>query len=78
MTELTIPETVTSIGTTAFKDNYSMLRLRFLPATPPTVANSNAFTGIPANCVVEVPAASLEAYKNATNYGTIAAQMVGV
>lgn len=78
MTELTLPETVTSIGANAFYNTFSMLRLRFLPTTPPTVANANAFTGMPATCIVEVPAASLDAYKNATNYGTIAAQMVGV
>ena len=76
-TEWTIPETVANIGARVFENNYSLLRLRFLPTTPPTVSNANAFTGIPTSCIVEVPAASLEAYQNATNYGTIAAQMVG-
>lgn len=78
VTELTIPETVTSIGSNAFNNNHSMLRLRFLSTTPPTVANANAFTGIPTTCVVEVPTGSFEAYRNATNYASISAQMVGV
>lgn len=76
--ELTIPVGVTSIGASAFNTCSSLMTLRFLPTEPPAVANANAFTGIPTLCRVEVPAASLEAYQNATNYASIAAQMVGV
>ena len=78
LVELTIPSKVTSIAAGAFANNNRVERLRFLSNTPPSVANANAFSGIPATCVVEVPVASLDAYKNATNYGSIAAQMVGV
>ena len=73
-----IPASVTSIAANAFQYDRGMRRMRFLPTTPPAVANANAFEGIPADCVVEVPASSLDAYKNATNYSGIAAQMVGV
>lgn len=76
--EFNIPLNVTDIATKAFYRCYSMKRLRFYPITPPVVANADAFTDIPTTCVVEVPAESLEAYKNATNYAGIAAQMVGV
>lgn len=76
--ELDIREKVTAILESALSGCSGMRRLRFRPTKPPTVANANAFTGIPASCVVEVPAASLEAYRNATNYAPIAAQMVGV
>ena len=76
--EFEIPATITSIGAQAFYRCYSMQSLRFKPATPPTVANANAFKDIPTTCVVEVPAASLAAYQAATNYSGIAAQMVGV
>ena len=76
--ELTIPSGITSIGAGAFNTCSGLMTLRFLPTDPPAVANANAFTGIPALCRVEVPAASLEAYQNATNYASIAAQMVGV
>ena len=74
---VSVASTVTSIGAQAFQYCGARL-LKFLSATPPTVANANAFTSIPADCVVEVPAASLTAYQNATNYASIAAQMVGV
>lgn len=75
---LEIPELVTSIGANAFNSCTSIRMLKFLPTTPPAVSNANAFADFPTDCVVEVPAASLDAYKNATNYGSIAAQMVGV
>ncbi len=69
---------IRTIAASSFANMYSLKRLCFRSTTPPTVANANAFSGIPTSCVVEVPAASLDAYKNATNYSGIAAQMVGV
>ena len=63
-----IPSGVTSIGTYAFYYCYGLAKLRFLPSTPPTVANSNAFTNIPTDCVISVPTGSLSAYASATNY----------
>lgn len=76
--EMDLPETVATIGAGALSGCYSLMRLRFRSATPPTVANANAFANIPTTCVVEVPAGSLATYQAATNYGSIAAQMVGV
>lgn len=76
--EITIPNTVTTIGSSAFAGCEFLGKIRFLSTTPPTVSNANAFTGIPTDCVVEVPADSLTAYQEATNYSSIAAQMVGV
>lgn len=78
LTEMTIPKDVVSIKANAFAHCNRLLVLRFMPEVPPVVENANAFLNFPTTCVVEVPAGSLEAYKNATNYGTIAAQMVGV
>lgn len=78
LTSLVIPSKIKSIGGNAFNGCTSLLKIRFAPTTPPTVENANAFTGIPATCIVEVPADSLEAYQNATNYSGIAAQMIGV
>lgn len=76
--EFEIPSSVTSIGANAFSGTKRIKTLKFKPVSPPVVENANAFTNLNAACVVEVPAGSLDAYKNATNYGTIAAQMVGV
>lgn len=78
LVEITLPASVTEIGAQAFSNCLLLKRIRFLPETPPTVANANAFGGIPASCVVEVPANSLEAYQAAANYGSLAGQMVGV
>lgn len=78
LAKLEIPNTVTTIGSQAFLNCYSLSTLRFESATPPTVSNANAFSGIQATCVVQVPASALNTYKNAANYGTISAQMVGV
>lgn len=76
--ELNIPAKVTSIVAAGIRYCYSLARLRFNSTTPPTVGNVNAFAGIPTDCVVEVPAGSLATYQSATNYGTIASQMVEV
>lgn len=76
VTEITIPSQVSSIGTTAFQYCYGMQKMKFLPTTPPTVTNVNAFDNLPTTCVVEVPKGTLATYQAATNYGGIAAQMV--
>lgn len=76
--ELTIPAQVETINAYAFNGTSNLRRLRFERETPPSIANANAFTNFPTDCIVEVPAASLAAYQTATNYATIAAQMVGV
>ncbi len=76
--QLIIPPLVTSIGAGTFNVCSSLKKITFKPTTPPTVADSNAWTGVPADCVIEVPTANLSAYQAATNYGPIAAQMTGV
>ena len=63
----TIPNSVTSIGTQAFYNCYGLGFIKFTSQTPPTVANSNAWTGI-TDCIIYVPQGTLEAYKAATNY----------
>lgn len=76
--EVTIGSSVATIAATVFNGCISMRVLRFLPTTPPTVANSSVLSALPSVCRVEVPAESLETYKAATNYGSIADRMVGV
>lgn len=65
---LIIPSSVTSIGTNCFSNCYGLAELHFKSATPPTVANSNAFTNLPTDCKIYVPQGSLSAYTSATNY----------
>ena len=68
LTDITIPDSVTSIGTYVFNNCSGLAELHFLPTTPPTVANANAFSYIPADCKIYVPTGSLSAYTTATNY----------
>ena len=68
LSSITIPNGVTSIGPSAFLRCYGIARLYFLPTTPPSVSNSNAFSYIPTDCVIHVPVGSLSAYTSATNY----------
>lgn len=79
LSTITIPENVTSIATGAFNNCISMTEYHFLPTTPPTLANTNAFTNIPSTCVIYVPYSAdgsvLAAYQAATNWSTYASYM---
>ena len=68
LSSVTIPNNVTNIGTYAFQYCYGLAELHFLPTTPPTVSNSNAFSNVPTDCKIFVPAGSLNTYTTATNY----------
>lgn len=77
LVNLTIPESVTTINANAFSGCYGMAEYHFLPTTPPTLANTNAFTNIESWCVFYIPAESLSAYQEANNWSTYASRMVG-
>jgi hypothetical protein len=68
LVSIAIPKSVTSIGSNAFYNCYSLGKLRFNQTKPPNVSNSNAFTGIPTDCIISVPVASLGVYMVETNY----------
>ena len=72
---LTIPESVTSISANAFSYALALSEIHFKPTTPPTVANSNAFSTIPSDCIIYVPQGSLSAYQQATNWSQYSSQM---
>ena len=77
LASVSIPNGVTSIGSNAFNSCYGMAEYHFKPTTPPTLANTNAFTSIQSDCVMYVPAASLDTYKTANSWSTYASYMVG-
>lgn len=68
LTCLTIPSGVATIKGNAFFNCYSLAEMHFKPTAPPTVIASNAFSGIPADCVIYVPSGCLSAYMSAQNY----------
>lgn len=75
LTSLIIPSGVTSIGTGAFQNCTNMQEYHLKPTTPPTLAGTNAFSGIPADCIIYVPQGCLEAYQTATNWTAYAEYM---
>ena len=75
LTSLIIPDSVTSIGASAFSNCYGIAEYHLKSATPPTLSSSNAFNGIPDDCIIYVPQGSLEAYQTVTNWATYASHM---
>lgn len=74
---LTIPNRVTSISNSAFLVCSGVAEYHIRPTAPPKLASTNAFSSIPSDCIIYVPAASLEAYKTATNWSQYASYMRG-
>ena len=72
-----IPSSVTTISTSAFAYSNGATEFHFKSSTPPTLVNTNAFTGTSSASVFYVPSASLDAYKTANNWSTYASRMVG-
>lgn len=76
LAEITIPASVTSIGDYAFSQNASMATVICLATTPPTLG-MDVFS-LTTSSVIKVPAASVAAYKAATNWSSYADYIVGV
>ena len=79
LASIAIPNGVTSIESRAFNNCYGVAFYDFTAhTTVPTLANTNAFTGIPADCQIRVPASLVDTWKAATNWSTYADHIVGV
>ncbi len=78
LSEIDIPSTIKTIGANAFSNCYGMTKYDFTKLKDvPTLSNTNAFSGIPADCVIEVPDILLDAWKAATNWSTYASHIKG-
>lgn len=79
LTSVGIPAGVTSILAQTFSGCSGVAFYDFSNHTAvPTLANTNAFTGIAADCEIRVPAALVDEWKAATNWATYADHIVGV
>ena len=79
LASITIPNGITKIDNQCFYNCYGVAFYDFTAhTTVPTLANTNAFTGIPADCQIRVPASLVDAWKAATNWSTYADHIVGV
>ena len=74
--QIAIPDTVTEIGDMAFALCRQLESITCLAATPPALG-TDAFSDA-AEFIIKVPAASVAAYKAATNWSSYADHIVGV
>lgn len=77
LTYLSFPSTLKSIAALAFNACTEMTEYHFKSTTPPTLASTNAFTGINQICKIYVPTASVAAYKAAANWSTYSNYIFG-
>lgn len=75
LSSITIPEGVTSIGSYAFHGCTYLTTMRVKALTPPTLSSTNAIST--ATTQIQVPMASVDAYKTATNWSNFADIIVG-
>ena len=79
LASITIPDGVTSIGDSAFYHCYCMRYYDFTAsASVPALSSTNAFSGIPSDCQMLIPAALYDEWSAATNWATYAKYMVAV
>ena len=79
LASVTIPDGLTIIGSNAFNSCYGMRYYDFSECTMVrTLSNTNAFTGIPSDCQMLIPAALFDEWSAATNWATYAKYMVAV
>ena len=71
LTKVDLGADATTIAAYAFQNNTAMTAFICRATTPPSLANTNAFSNTN-NCPIYVPDASLEAYKTAVNWSAYA------
>ena len=77
LTSVTIGNSVTIIGNNAFRNCSALTSVTIQATTPPTLANKNAFDSTN-NCPIYVPAESVNAYKQASNWSSLASRIQAI
>ena len=77
LTSVTIGNGVTSIGEGVFYNCNGLTSVTIQATTPPTLSNKNAFYNTN-NCPIYVPAESVNAYKTATNWSSLASRIQSI
>ena len=72
-----IPESVTTISSNAFSSNTSMESVTILATTPPYLGAANAFQGA-SSYPIYVPAESVDAYKAAQKWSSLASRIFAI
>ena len=70
---VTIPNSVTEIGSNAFNSCAKLTRIYLKPITPPSLNNTQAFSN---TMIIYVPAGSGDTYRSATNWSYHADRIV--
>ena len=79
LASIIIPDNVTSINGYAFYNCYGMRYYDFSACTAiPALSSTNAFSSIPSDCQMLIPAALYDEWSTATNWATYASYMVTV
>lgn len=75
LTSITLPSTITTLGGTEFY-NCPLTSITCLATSPPTIT-SNTFNNTN-NCPIYVPAESVETYKSASNWSSLASRIEAI
>lgn len=65
LTEITIGNGIVLLSVECFNGCSSLTKIICWAATPPSIEDDEVFGGVPANCAIYVPEASVSAYKSA-------------
>lgn len=76
---LKLPSTITTVSQYAYSGAYGLRELYIYATTPPTLANTNAFSNVDtANLKIYVPSASVATYKAASGWSNYASNIQAI
>ena len=76
--KIELPATVTTIGNNAFRNCTGLESVICRAATPPSIGSQTFTFSNSQQCVIRVPAASVDAYKQAPNWRNLADRIVAI